>query len=49
MTGSGKIIEVQGTAEGDAFSRPELNRMLDTAASGIRKIVQMEKKILGKK
>ena len=35
MTGSGGIIEVQGTAEGAPFSRDELNALLDLAAGGI--------------
>ena len=39
MTGSGKIIEVQGTAEGDPFDRDQLDRMLDLAAKGISELV----------
>jgi ribonuclease PH len=39
MTGSGKIIEVQGTAEGDPFDRSQLDRMLDLAAKGISELV----------
>lgn len=39
MTGSGKIVEVQGTAEGDPFDRGQLNRMLDLAAKGIAELV----------
>ena len=35
MNGSGGFIEVQGTAEGAAFSRSELDRLLDLAAEGI--------------
>ncbi|MBN8442109.1 MAG: ribonuclease PH [Thauera sp.] len=35
MTGSGGLIEVQGTAEGAAFSRAELNALLDLAEAGI--------------
>ncbi|WP_124053896.1 ribonuclease PH [Arcanobacterium ihumii] len=34
MTGSGKFIEVQGTAEGEPFDRDELNVLLDLAAQG---------------
>lgn len=39
MTGSGKIVEVQGTAEGDPFDRSQLDRMLDLAAKGIAELV----------
>lgn len=31
MTGSGQLVEVQGTAEGKTFSRQELNAMLEMA------------------
>jgi ribonuclease PH len=39
MTGSGKIVEVQGTAEGEPFDRSQLDRMLDLAAKGIAELV----------
>ena len=39
MTGSGKIVEVQGTAEGEPFDRNQLDRMLDLAAKGISDLV----------
>jgi len=47
MTGSGRFVEVQGTAEGEAFSRAELDRLLDLAARGIAELVQHQKKSLG--
>jgi ribonuclease PH len=47
MTGSGKLIEVQGTAEKDPFTREQLNAMLDLADSGIKTLVQAQKDILG--
>ncbi len=43
MTGDGKFVEVQGTAEGVAFDRAELDRMLDLAAGGIAELVQYQK------
>ena len=43
MTASGRIIEVQGTAEGEAFSRAELNAMLDLAEKGIAELVQAQR------
>jgi ribonuclease PH len=36
MTGAGRLVEVQATAEGATFSRPELDLLLDLAESGIR-------------
>ncbi len=39
MTGAGKFVEVQGTAEGMAFSREELDALVDLAAGGIAEIV----------
>ncbi len=42
MTGSGELIEVQGTAEGAPFSRDLLNTMLDYAESGIAALVTMQ-------
>jgi ribonuclease PH len=43
MTGKGGMIEVHGTAEGAAFSRPELNALLDLAQEGIRDLTQLQK------
>jgi ribonuclease PH len=45
-TGSGRLIEVQGTAEGEAFSRAQLNEMLDLAQAGIAKLVALQKQAL---
>ena len=47
MTGSGRFVEVQGTAEGEAFSREEMNALLDLADAGIRRLVQQQKEALG--
>ncbi|MBI3069334.1 MAG: ribonuclease PH, partial [Betaproteobacteria bacterium] len=47
MTGSGGLVEVQGTAEGAPFSRAEMNAMLDLAESGIRQLVAAQKTALG--
>ena len=46
MTGSGGLVEVQGTAEGEAFSREELAAMLDLAQKGIRELVAAQKAAL---
>ena len=47
MTGAGHFVEVQGTAEGEAFSRAELDRLLDLAARGIGELIAHQKKSLG--
>ena len=46
MTGKGKIVEVQGTAEGEPFSREELDRLLALGEKGIRALVKIQKEIL---
>ena len=42
MTGDGRLIEVQGTAEGEPYTREQLDAMLDYAASGIETLVRMQ-------
>lgn len=49
MTESGKIIEVQGTAEAYPFSRDGLDKMIDMAAVGIKELIAAQKKELGVK
>ena len=46
MTGEGKYIEVQGTAEGAAFSRDELASMLGLADAGISEIFALQQEML---
>jgi ribonuclease PH len=46
MSESGEFIEVQGTAEGAAFSRGDLDNMLDLAAAGIAEIVELQRAAL---
>ena len=46
MTGAGHFIEVQGTAEGAAFTRPEMDALLALAEKGIRDLVAMQKQSL---
>ncbi len=43
---SGKLIEIQGTAEKGTFDRAQLDAMLDLAAIGIRELVAAQRKIL---
>jgi ribonuclease PH len=47
MNEQGGYIEVQGTAEAAAYSRDELNAMLDLAHQGISEIVQLQRQTLG--
>jgi ribonuclease PH len=46
MTGKGQFIEVQGTAEGKAFSRDLLNRQLDLAGRGIEQLTRLQRESL---
>ena len=43
MTSTGDFVEVQGTAEGAAFGRPALDRLLDLAAGGINELIEAQK------
>jgi ribonuclease PH len=47
MTDSEHFIEVQGTAEGDAFDRATMNQLLDLAQQGISDLIALQKKTLG--
>ena len=46
MTESGGFVEVQGTAEGVAFSRAELDHLLALAEKGIREIIEMQRALV---
>lgn len=46
MTETGKIIEIQGTAEGEPFSHEELLSLLELAKHGIREIIDVQKAAL---
>jgi ribonuclease PH len=47
MTGSGGFVELQGTAEGAAFSRAEMNALMDLADKGIRDLLAAQRQALG--
>ncbi len=47
MTESGKIVEVQGTAEGEPFDKETLDGLLDLGAKGIKDLIIMQKRVLG--
>jgi len=47
MTGQGRIVEVQGTAEGKPFTRAELGKLLALGEKGIRALIRQQKEVLG--
>jgi ribonuclease PH len=47
MTGSERLVEVQGTAEGEPFARSDLDALLDLAESGIKQLTQIQRDVLG--
>ena len=46
MTGSGRLVEVQGTAEGEPFTRAELDEILDLATGGIERLTKLQLEVL---
>jgi len=46
MTEGGKLVEVQGTAEGAPFSRAQLDELLDLAATGIGELTEIQRAVL---
>ena len=46
MTGKMGIVEVQGTAEGETFSRQELDTLLDFSQQGIQTLIEIQKAAL---
>jgi len=46
MTGSQEFVEVQGTAEGATFARPQLDELIELASAGIDEIIQRQKNLL---
>jgi ribonuclease PH len=47
MTGAGSFVEIQGTAEGEPFSRAELEALMELAGKGIAELVALQKEALG--
>jgi ribonuclease PH len=43
MTGSKKLIEVQMSAEGQVFSRAQMNELMDLAEKGVSELVMLQK------
>lgn len=48
MTGSGRFVEVQGTAEGLPFTKDILGTLVDLAEKGVKKLIGIQKECLGK-
>jgi len=46
MTGSGGIVEIQGTAEREPFTRPQMNTLTDLAEAGIRQLIAAQQSAL---
>ena len=46
MTGAGGIVEIQGTAEGTPFTRPQMNTLTDLAEAGIRQLIVAQQRAL---
>ena len=47
MTGAGRLVEVQATAEGQTFSRGELSALLDLAEIGIARLAEAQRRAVG--
>ncbi len=47
MTGDGRIVEVQGTAEGEPFSRSVLDSLIELAGKGVKELIEIQKRVLG--
>jgi ribonuclease PH len=46
MTGSGNFVEVQGTAEGEAFPREDLDALLDLGSRAVARLVEIQKSVV---
>ena len=49
MTESGRLVEVQGTAEGAPFARAELDQLIDLATAGVRELCRRQRRLLEEK
>jgi len=49
MTGSGRLVEVQGTAEGEPFTRADLDALLDLAETGIKELTRIQRDVLAER
>jgi ribonuclease PH len=49
MTGGGKFVEVQGTAEETPFDRQQLDAMLGLASAGIQELITLQRRLLAER
>ena len=49
LTESGKIVEIQGTAEEEPFEESEFNELMALAKDGIKQLIAKQKEVLGVK
>jgi ribonuclease PH len=47
MTGAGHFVEIQGTAEGEPFTREQMSQLLDLASRGIAELIRLQRSALG--
>ena len=47
MTGKGKFIEIQGTAEGEPFEESQMEELIALAKKGVTQLIEIQKKVLG--
>ena len=46
MTGDGRLVEVQGTAEGDPFTRRQMDQLIDLATVGVNRMFEIQREVL---
>jgi ribonuclease PH len=46
MTGKGKFVEIQGTAESSPFTREDAGILIDLAENGIKQLIELQRKML---
>jgi ribonuclease PH len=46
MTGRGGIVEIQGTAEGEPFTRVQMSALVDLAEAGIGELIARQKAVI---
>jgi ribonuclease PH len=49
MTGAGRLVEVQGTAEGEPFTEPQLLELIALARKGVAELVELQRKAIAHK
>jgi len=49
MTESGRLVEVQGTAEGAPFARAQLDQLIDLATTGVRELCRRQRQLLAER